>query len=225
MAQPPEFSLDLQTGLIHELARAAEALIFAADEPISARQIAEVFAEVSGRNAPETEHVEAAVEHINALYEATGRALRIRRWAGGYRIATTPEVAPYLKIFFSADRQRRLSRSLMETLAIVAYQQPATKPEIDFVRGVDSDYALRKLLELGFIDVVGRGDAVGRPLLYGTTSQFLEAFGLNALDNLPDLREIEDLLADPAFNREHARLLMMRGLPTEETAGDEEFKE
>ena len=222
MAEVPESHIDVEEGRLHELARAAEALIFAADEPISAGQIAEVFAEVSGGDAPSTAQIEDAIEHINAAYAATGRALRVRRWAGGYRLATTHEVAPYLKVHFSEERRRRLSRSLMETLAIIAYRQPATKPEVDFVRGVDSDYALRKLLELGLVDVVGRSDAVGRPLLYGTTPQFLEAFGLDALDSLPNLREIEALLADPAFNRERARLLMLSGLPEEEPAQEEQ---
>jgi segregation and condensation protein B len=100
----------------------------------------------------------------------------------------------------------------METLAILTYKQPASKPEIDYVRGVDSDYALRRLLDVGLVDVVGRSDSVGRPLLYGTTARFLEEFGLSALDDLPNLREIEELLDDPAFNKERARLLMLSGL-------------
>jgi segregation and condensation protein B len=99
----------------------------------------------------------------------------------------------------------------METLAILAYRQPVTKPEVDFVRGVDSDYAVRRLLDLGLVDVRGRADSVGRPLLYGTTDRFLELFGLNALGDLPNLREIESILDDPSFHRERARLLMKAG--------------
>ena len=197
-----------------ELARAVEALIFATDEPVSADQIAEVFAEITREARPSSEQIQQTVDRLNAQYEQRGGALRIQAWAGGYRMATTDEVAPYLKAFFRHDRQRRLTRSLMETLAILAYKQPATKPEIDYVRGVDSDYALRRLLGIGLIDVVGRSESVGRPLLYGTTSHFLEAFGLSDLDGLPNLREIEELLNDPAFSKERARLLMLKGLDT-----------
>lgn len=197
------------------LERVAEALIFAADEPVPARRIGEVIAEVTGSPAPDVGTVEAAVERLNEAYAQSERAFRIHRWAGGYRMATEPTLAPYLKAFFSQMRRRRLSRSLLETLAILAYRQPATKPEVDFVRGVDSDYALRRLLEYGLIEVVGRSDAVGRPLLYGTSDLFLEQFGINDLKDLPNLREIESLLDDPAFNRERTRLLMKEGLLTE----------
>ena len=95
----------------------------------------------------------------------------------------------------------------METLAVIAYKQPVTKPEIDFVRGVNADYALRKLLETRFVAVVGRDESVGRPLLYGTTNAFLEQFGLSSVDDLPRPREIDELLEDPAFTRERAELL------------------
>ncbi|QXD17265.1 SMC-Scp complex subunit ScpB [Rhodocaloribacter litoris] len=194
------------------LERVCEAMIFAADEPLPARRIADVYAEVTGLPRPSEEEIAAAVARLNAAYEDTERTLRIHTWAGGFRMATVPEVAPFLRALFAGQQPRRLSRSLMETLAVVAYRQPTTKPEVDYVRGVDSDYALRRLLELNLVDVVGRSEAVGRPLLYGTTPAFLEQFGLRSLDELPNLREVEELLNDPAFNRERARLLMEKGL-------------
>ena len=200
-------------GRAEALAQAIEALIFAADEPLFADEIAAVYAEIAQELPPKTEEIAEAVARLNRRYEAEGHALRIQEWAGGYRMTTAAEVAPYLKVFFRQERRRRLSRSLLETLAILAYRQPATKPEVDFVRGVDSDYALRKLMEIALVDVVGRADSVGRPLLYGTTPRFLEEFGLARLDDLPNLREIEELLDDPAFNREKARLLMLSSLP------------
>jgi segregation and condensation protein B len=123
-------------------------------------------------------------------------------------MATVREVAPYVRALVEAEEERRLSRSLLETLAVIAYKQPVTKPEVDFVRGVDAGYALRKLMEKGFAAVVGRSDAVGRPLLYGTTPHFLEQFGLGALDELPRPREIEQLLNDPAFAHERTELLI-----------------
>ena len=141
-------------------------------------------------------------------YRETGRAFRIESWAGGYRMATVREVAPFVRAFVAAEEERRLSRSLLETLSVIAYKQPVTKPEIDFVRGVDADYALKKLLEKSFVTVVGRSEAVGRPLLYGTTDFFLEQFGLAALDELPRPREIEQLLNDPAFTHERTELLI-----------------
>lgn len=201
-------------GRAEELSRAVEALVFAADEPVTVAQIAEIFAEITQEAQPSSERIHEAVDRLNAAYEKHGRAVRVQAWAGGFRMATTGEVAPYLKVYFRRDRSRRLTRSLMETLAILAYKQPATKPEIDYVRGVDSDYALRRLLDAGLIDVVGRSESVGRPLLYGTTTRFLEEFGLSDLEGLPNLREIEELLDDPAFNKERARLLMLKGLDT-----------
>ncbi len=192
------------------LVQVVEALIFAADRPVAAREIAEAYSEVSGNAAPADAQVLEAVADLNAAYETEGRVFRIERWAAGFRMATIAPVAPYLKSFFNRKRAQTMSRSLMETLAIVAYRQPVTKPEIDFVRGVDSGYALGKLMEQGFVDVAGRSDSLGRPLIYATTSSFLEQFGLADLDALPTLREIEEILGDPAFSRERAELLQLQ---------------
>jgi segregation and condensation protein B len=193
------------------LEQATEALIFVADEPITAATIADIFADVTGDDRVDVDHVNAAVEALNRAYEEEQRTLRIESWAGGYRLATTAEVAPFVRALLEAEQERRLSRSLMETLAVIAYKQPVTKPEIDFVRGVNADYALRKLLETRLAEVVGRDDSVGRPLLYGTTNFFLEQFGLSSLDDLPRPREIEELLEDPGFTRERAELLASLG--------------
>lgn len=203
-----------------ELALVTEALIFGADEPVRAETIAEVYASVRGGTRPQRADIEATVSHLNDKFEAAGRCVRIYEWAEGYRMATTPEVTPFLKVFLDQKRSRRLSRSLLETLAVVAYKQPVTKPEVDFVRGVDSDYGLRKLMELDMVDVVGRSEAVGRPLLYGTSSTFLEKFGLRNLDDLPNLREVEEILNDPAFDSEKARMVLMESLGGPASAPD-----
>ncbi len=192
--------------------RVCEALIFASDEPITTARILAVTGEVSGINDLPQSKVHEAVDRLNESYEREDRMFRIHRWAGGFRMATVPSMEPYLRTLFQETRKKRLSQSLMETLAVVAYRQPATKPEIEYVRGVGSDYALRRLMELGLVDVVGRGETVGRPLLYGTTTGFLEQFGINQLSDLPNLREVEELLQDPAFKRERARLIMEHGL-------------
>jgi len=187
---------------------AVEALIFAAEEPIAPTVIAQSYAEATGEDAPSKEQIEELVAGINQQLDESGRAYRIETWGGGYRFATRGELAPFLKALFVNDRQRKLSRTLMESLAILAYRQPTTRAELEFVRGVDCDYALRKLLEYGLIDVVGRAEKVGRPLLYGTTDRFLELFGLASLSDLPNLRELESILDDPAFQKEKARMLM-----------------
>lgn len=199
--------------------QAVEAIIFSADEPMAASAIADVIAEVTGVPAVDLAAIEQAIEALNAAYQASERTFRIHRWGGGYRMATLPDVAPFVQAYVNPQRTQRLSRSLLETIAILAYRQPVTKPEIDAVRGVDSDYALRKLLELGLIDVVGRSESLGRPLLYGTTPKFLDVFGLSDLDGLPSLREVEEILGDSAFSKERAELLMLRDLEAPSSNG------
>jgi len=192
----------------HSLEEAAEAIIFAADEPVTAGRIAEIFSEVTGSEVP-VERVEAAVRRLNEEYEASDRALAIHEWGEGYRMATRSALSPFVKTLFLGEQETSLSRSLMETLAVIAYRQPVTRPEVDFIRGVNSDYAIRKLLEMELVDVQGRADSLGRPLLYETTPRFLEQFGLGTLEDLPTLREVEELLDDPAFDEERAKLLQL----------------
>lgn len=193
----------------HTLIEAAEAIIFAADEPVPPGRIADIVAEVTGRPSPSTGEVEAVVEDLNETYRTQGRALQIKHWAGGYRMVTRSSLAPFAKTYYVEEQETSLSRSLMETLAVIAYRQPVTRPEVDFVRGVNSDYAIRKLLKMDLASVEGRDDSVGRPLLYGTTDRFLEQFGFDSLEDLPTLREVEDLLDDPAFDDERAKLLQL----------------
>lgn len=191
--------------------QAVEALVFASDVPLCADDVARAYDDVTGHETT-PEDVSAAVETLNGRYRERGAAFRVYEWGGGYRLATIEEMAPFVKSLFTREEERRLSRSLLETLAIVAYRQPVTKPEIDHVRGVGSDYAIRGLIDRNLVRITGRSESVGRPLLYGTTETFLDQFGLDALDALPQPREIEDLLADPAFSAERARLLADRGL-------------
>lgn len=199
--------------------QAVEALVFASDVPLRADDVARVYDDVTGHETTPAE-VEAAIERLNGRYRQAGMAFRIYEWGGGYRLATIEEVAPFVRSLFSREEERRLSRSLLETLAIVAYKQPVTKPELDHVRGVNSDYALRQLLERDLTTIVGRSEGVGRPLLYGTTDAFLDQFGLTALDDLPRPREVDELLADPAFSSERARLLAEAGLVTDSPSPD-----
>lgn len=190
------------------LESAIEALVFAAEEPISASTLSQTYSEATGSEEPGVEEVEATIARLNHIYESSSRSFTIQKWAGGYRFATRTEYASFLKALFVTDKQRKLSRTLMESLAILAYRQPTTRSELEFIRGVDSDYSIRKLLEYGLIDVIGRAESVGKPLLYGTTSRFLELFGLPELADLPNLRELESILDDPSFQKEKARLLL-----------------
>jgi segregation and condensation protein B len=198
-----------------------EAIIFGAEEVISPKQIVDIIQATCGR-AISVRDVRANVDALNAEYERSGRAFRINEWAGGYRMATDPEFAEYLKALYDQQSVRRLSRSLLETVSIVAYKQPVTKPEVDHVRGVDSDYALRRLTELGLIQIAGRSESVGHPFLYATTADFMDKFGLKSLDDLPTLREVRDVLEDPAFNRERAMLLFKEGLDLPNESDDED---
>lgn len=193
----------------HTLEEAAEAIIFAADEPVSAARIAEIVGEVTGSTGISEAEVRAAVHRLSDEYEASDRAFEIHEWGEGYRMTTRSPLSPFVKTLFLGEQEKSLSRSLMETLAVVAYRQPVTRPEVDFIRGVNSDYAIRKLLEMALVDVQGRADSLGRPLLYETTPRFLEQFGLKDLEDLPTLREVEELLDDPAFDEERAKLLQL----------------
>lgn len=193
----------------HTVMEATEAIIFAADEPVSPGRIAEIIAEVTGWSEVTPDDVDETVDELNEEYAADDRALEIHEWGGGYRMATRSSLSPFVKTLFVGEQETSLSRSLMETLAVIAYRQPVTRPEVDFIRGVNSDYGIRKLLEMGLVDVKGRADSLGRPLLYETTPLFLEQFGLQTLDDLPTLREVEELLDDPAFDEERAKLLRL----------------
>lgn len=194
-----------------EIGPVVEALVFAAEDALAEKQIVSIVRDTVGADITPAQ-IARAVESLNASYESAGRAFRIHVWGGGYRMATTPEFAPFVKTLYYQQKVTKLSRSLLETLAILAYKQPATKPELDYVRGVDCDHALRRLLEMGLVEIAGRADTVGRPLLYQTTPEFMDKFGLSSIDDLPTLREIEELMEDPTYSKEHARLLFREGL-------------
>ena len=164
-----------------------EALAFSAETPVTIQQICEIYAEVVGSDSlPTVSTVEQEIHTLNESFEREGRAVRIQCWAGGLRMSTVESVNPFLETFFQQERLRRLTKPLMETLAIIAYKQPSTRSEVDAVRGVDSGYSIRKLLSLDLVSISGRADVAGRPMLYVTTDHFLEKFGLNNLDGLPE---------------------------------------
>src|SRR5712692_8542991 len=156
-----------------------EALLFASEAPVEAERIQEVLDLPSAGQARELVHL------LGERLDGQGRALQIIEVGGGYRLVTRPEVAPWLVKLARSRTRSRLSRSALETLAIIAYRQPASRPDIDAVRGVNSEAVLDNLLDRRMVRIAGRKDSPGRPFLYETTRDFLVAFGLRDLADLP----------------------------------------
>ncbi len=170
-----------------EIEAALEAILFVAGEPVSTERLLAVF--------DESERAEArsALQALCARYQpAPGRGLFVEEVAGGFRIVTAPEYHAYLRKFFDAAGGNKLSMAAIETLAIVAYRQPITAPEIQDLRGKQSQAVLKGLLERRMVRISGRKEVVGRPFLYATTREFLMHFGLRSLDELPPLEEFEE---------------------------------
>jgi segregation and condensation protein B len=171
----------------NELGRAIEAVLFVAVEPVLPSLLAELFEEP-------VERIEDTLTSLAEGYGFEGRGFMLARIAGGARLQTHPDMAPYVERFANRDVSHRLSTAALETLAIVAYRQPVSRGQISSLRGVNVDGVTRLLEQRGYIAVVGRADGPGQPALYGTTDLFLERLGLNSLDQLPP---VEDFLPGP----------------------------
>ena len=184
-----------------------EALIFSAEEPLTTNEIAIAIKEIDGEEVKE-EEIESAVDTLNERYKNFEISINILRVSNGFLFATKPEYAKYVGYLSSEKSSRRLSQAALETLAIIAYKQPITKPEIEAIRGVNSDYMINTLLEKNLITIKGRAETIGRPLLYVTTDTFLIYFGLNKLSDLPKPREIEEIMQDADFQEQKRKLLM-----------------
>jgi segregation and condensation protein B len=200
-----------------------EALLFATDEPLTVREVIDIFGGLEEGEKPTAVtpgDVLASIEELNGDYERTGRAMRIVKVAGGYQFATKTEFAPWLGRMLREKSKRKLSLSALETLAVIAYKQPVTKPEIETIRGVNADYVLHTLLQRSLVAIVGRAATPGRPLLYGTTKEFLKHFGVNDLSELPKPREIDELMAEAEFEVEKKMLQELEAKRQAET-GDE----
>ena len=167
------------------LVAAVGAVIFASAEPVEPREIAEAFADVG------SEQIEEAIHALEKQYADNRAGLRLERVAGGVRLATRPEVAEWVRQFFRQRNRTRLSPAALETLAIVAYRQPVTSPEIQAIRGKDPSAALKGLLDKKLVRIAGKKKVVGSPLLYGTSKQFLIHFGLDDLKELPSMEEFD----------------------------------
>ncbi len=166
-----------------------EALVFAAEEPLRLDDLVDVFPEV------DRETLQIALDALARDCEPEERGLMVQRVAGGYRMATKPHLGEWVRALFRSRNRRRLSGQALETLAIIAYRQPITTPEIQTIRGTDPSSVLEALLEKKLVRILGRKKVVGKPILYGTTPEFLAHFGLNSLQDLPDISEFGDLIA------------------------------
>ncbi len=167
-----------------EIAATVEAILFATDNPLSPAKIA-LVAGLPGRG-----QVKQAVAQLNERYERMGCAFCIESIAGGYQMLTRSQYHDVVSRLFKNKSDSKLSQAAMETLAIVAYRQPILRADIEAVRGVASGEMLRGLMEKNLVKIVGRAEVLGRPMLYGTTRQFLEVFGLNSIDDLPNVEAL-----------------------------------
>jgi segregation and condensation protein B len=187
-----------------------EALLFASDTPLEAERIREVL------DLADAGEARALVEALRERYAAAEGALTVVEVAGGFRMVTRPEIAPWLLRLAKTRTKARLSRPALETLAIVAYRQPVSRPEVDALRGVNSDAVLDNLLERRLLRIAGRKEAPGRPFLYETTREFLIAFGLRDLGDLPKV-EGELVLPEPASDAPAATVQAEAAAPVDDT--------
>lgn len=196
-----------------ELRQAVETLLFITDQPIDAGKLAVAL----GMKEKDKEAVAAAVQDLKREYDERGGPVRVIEIAEGFQMATKPEFAPYVRNLYKERMTMRLSTAALETLAIIGYRQPLTRAEIEEVRGVEVIAALETLLEKALVKVVGRRESVGRPLLYGTTPEFLRHFGLRSIADLPPIDSFKP--AEPT-DAERAALSELEaggvGLPSSE---------
>jgi segregation and condensation protein B len=196
----------------NNLKAVVEALLFASEKPLSLEEIRKALDNL----APSA--VSAAIGELKSEYEQANRGMRIVEIAGGFQMVTASGLAPFLKRLFKARRLERLSKPALETLAIIAYKQPLTRREIEFLRNVNVDGIMKSLLEKDLIRISGRKKTPGRPHVFGTTKQFLEHFGLNSLTELPKMEDFTQLAAKEQLNQ--AMPLKLTQAEVQDAAGE-----
>ncbi|MCP9493398.1 MAG: SMC-Scp complex subunit ScpB [Pyrinomonadaceae bacterium MAG19_C2-C3] len=190
-AQAADEAVGSQTHSIAELMAIIEALIFVSDEPLPPKRLAEVLTE-------DRATIEMAIDELVKEFNERGSGLMLREIAGGWQLATRPEHHEHLRAFLKSQPSAKLSLPALETLAVIAYKQPVTVPEILEIRGVQSTSAIKTLLDKRLIISKGRKETVGRPMMYGTSKEFLMQFGLRDLTELPSIEDFEDLAGSAA---------------------------
>lgn len=165
-----------------------EALIFCSPNPLKLKEIQQCLSEMFEADVPDKD-IDDAISRIEEKYSSDEYSFQLFQAAGGYQFLTKPAYQASIGILLKQQSKKRLSTSALETLSIIAYKQPVTKNEVEQIRGVNCDYTVQKLLEKGLVEIKGKAESIGRPILYGTTLQFMEYFGINALNQLPTPKE------------------------------------
>ncbi|NMM47190.1 SMC-Scp complex subunit ScpB [Marinigracilibium pacificum] len=166
------------------LAKHIEALIFCSPQPLKVEEILKCLTEMFDADVPQ-EHIDGAIEKLSEKYSSEDYSFELVKSGGGYQFLTKPAYQASIGIMLKQKSKRRLSTSALETLSIIAYKQPITKSEVEQIRGVNCDYAVNKLLEKELVIIKGKADTIGKPLLYGTSENFMDYFGINSLSELP----------------------------------------
>ena len=201
-----------------------EALIFCSDKAVSVEDICETMAEMFDAEVPEQD-VQSAVESLVEKYKSDIYSFQIEHIAGGYQFLTKPAYQASIGILLKRQSKRRLSTSALETLSIIAYKQPITKGQMEAIRGVNCDYAVRKLLDKELIMIKGKSEDIGRPILYGTTDMFMEYFGINSLKDLPtpkDFAALENQIGVEGDDEDSAEVDVPNAEDNSEEEGNEE---
>ncbi len=207
-----------------DLSLRIEAVLMTADRPIGERKLAAILelesrnddsgdSEDSGGEGGPVVRIREAVETLNGTYEEGGRSFRIERVAGGLQMLTLPEYAEDITRLRGARTQAKLSQAALETLAIIAYRQPILRADLESIRGVACGEVLRGLMERRLVRIAGRAEELGRPMLYGTTKEFLEVFGLATLEDLPQARELRPAPARKKRSEDSATDSVPEGTP------------
>lgn len=177
---------------MEKLEASIEAIIFVAQEPVTLEEIQQVLSETYEDYTLSIEGIEEEIQKLIKKYKRKDYSFEILKSGEGYSFFTKKEQSQVVNTLLKNRSKKRLSRSALETLSIIAYRQPITKSEIEKIRGVGSDYAMKKLLNRGLVKMKGKSEAIGRPMLYGTTDQFLEYFGITTLRDLPSPKEFSE---------------------------------
>lgn len=177
---------------IHHFKSAVEALLFVSDKPVMIDQLRSVFPELKPADITEL------LKKLQDEYVERNAGMAVLEIAGGWQMLSNSQAAPYIREFYKTRTKEKLSKAALESLAIIAYKQPAGRAEVEIIRGVNSDGTIAHLLNKGLVEIVGRKEVPGRPFLYGTTKAFLEYFGLKSIDGLPKVEELANINVERA---------------------------
>ncbi len=179
------------TATYSELKAELEALIFAAEQPVNAEELAKIIAQYHEIEVSESEINEILTQAV-AHYQSQQLGFELVKTGGGYLFLTKKQFQPLLSLALAERSKKRLSQAALETLSIIAYKQPVTKADLEHIRGVNCDYSIQRLLERQLIVISGKSNGPGRPLLYSTSERFMEYFGINTLEELPPLKTLDN---------------------------------